>query len=230
MLKICLLACVLVATATAIWTPRRCWECKNAKSNAECLASGEIRYCQPNQMSCQNTVRASNGKVWIEKGCKQTQACRNNQMQNGGAAWIGMQCSINPQNIVCRCCCESNECNDKALYCRGTWEQRQLLAMEQGVHPCGSPLCSNRGQCTNNVCQCENGFEGKHCENKIVPDDGEIVEDRKEDVSIIRPTGNPCEDGVPCGNGATCVFITLGQYRCECADGWEGINCNTPVA
>merc|ERR1712212_1422797 len=76
-------------------------------------------------------VRVGHGKVRISKGCKQTRACWNNQRQNRRAAWLGLQCNMyGAQNIVCRCCCEYDKCNEKALYCRNQPERQQLRKYE----------------------------------------------------------------------------------------------------
>ncbi|XP_060585673.1 uncharacterized protein LOC132741504 [Ruditapes philippinarum] len=30
----------------------------------------------------------------------------------------------------------------------------------------------------------------------------------------------------PCENNGTCVYLSFGEYRCDCSDGWSGEHCN----
>jgi len=75
----------------------------------------------PFQLSCQNEVRLSEGIHYrITKRCKQKLACENNQAQNDRPAWDPTQC--NPkfsQNSVCRCCCDTDLCNENEMPCNG---------------------------------------------------------------------------------------------------------------
>lgn len=36
---------------------------------------------------------------------------------------------------------------------------------------------------------------------------------------------NPCLSQNPCRNGADCVPLQLGRYKCKCLPGWNGLNC-----
>jgi len=105
-----------------------CWKCENAQSNEECLRNGTVQQCVGKNMNCQNTVRSRNGRVTIHKECKQRRACINNMRQNGPltAIYEPVQCTFEPGNIVCRCCCRRNKCNDKALFCRGSFQEEQV--------------------------------------------------------------------------------------------------------
>jgi len=53
---------------------RRCWICKNAKSNSECLQKGTYQTCRKNE-SCQTETRWENGFLKINSQCKQRNAC-----------------------------------------------------------------------------------------------------------------------------------------------------------
>lgn len=167
-----LLKIALIISAVAVYTTNglRCWECDNASSNKECLEKGRITVCDKNEGSCQNTVRISHGKTMLFKTCKQTQACMSNMRQNGPitAFWFPIQCSNQPHQTVCRCCCQTNNCNDKALACRGSRQRQHLEAVEQDLHWCGKPLCSNHGRCYKGSagfrCACNAGHEGDKCQ------------------------------------------------------------------
>lgn len=53
---------------------RRCWICKNARSNSECLQKGTYATCRKNE-SCQTETRWENGFLKINSQCKQRNAC-----------------------------------------------------------------------------------------------------------------------------------------------------------
>jgi len=113
-----------------------CWKCENAQSNEECLRNGTVQQCVGKNMNCQNTVRSRNGRVTIHKECKQRRACINNMRQNGPltAIYEPVQCTFEPGNIVCRCCCRRSKCNDKALFCRGSFQEQQVeLKIDPGL-------------------------------------------------------------------------------------------------
>jgi len=218
-------ALIVVANAQNAWwqvlqrwydqssNPVRCWECHNARTNAACLANGRLRQCDYNQGSCQNTIRVNHGRVRISKTCKQTQACMNNQRQNNQRAWLGLQCNMTPQNIVCRCCCQTDECNDKALYCRGAREQAAMKAYETNQPKQESQQGQQRQTNNNNNRNNANDNTNRNNQNNYVQPKSQ----------------NPCHTGTPCGNGATCVVGDGHQYKCKCTDGWTDSHCNTPV-
>lgn len=58
----------------SIGAARRCWICKNAKSNSECLQKGTYATCRKNE-SCQTETRWENGFLKINSQCKQRNAC-----------------------------------------------------------------------------------------------------------------------------------------------------------
>uniref|UniRef100_H2Z8I6 Uncharacterized protein n=2 Tax=Ciona savignyi TaxID=51511 RepID=H2Z8I6_CIOSA len=134
----------------------RCFTCNGASSNEECNLKGRIVQCQPNEGSCQNEVRLSEGKYYtITKRCKQTEACSNNQEQNDKPAWEPTQCY--PQftmNSVCRCCCSKNECNARAMPCD---KAPKCPAPVQPLN--GQVTCSNMNF-GNSTCtyECEQGY------------------------------------------------------------------------
>lgn len=39
----------------------------------------------------------------------------------------------------------------------------------------------------------------------------------------------PCQRQTPCMNDATCINNGLGDYICQCADGYEGDKCETEI-
>ena len=43
------------------------------------------------QWTCQNEIRNNGRNYWVDKGCKQRQACQSNNIQNERAAWMPTQ-------------------------------------------------------------------------------------------------------------------------------------------
>lgn len=74
-----------------------------------------------------------------------------------------------------------------------------------------SKKCQNFGLCKINKttkldeCQCQRGFSGELCENKI-----------------------PCGDN-PCGNNGLCMTSGAQYYTCICFSGYTGMNCRVKI-
>jgi len=243
---------LVLSTAIAVVSGLRCWECINASSNKECLEQGKVSTCRGNEGSCQNTIRVSNGKVTMFKSCKQTQACRNNMRQNGPAEakWHPIQCTMEPQNTVCRCCCSTNRCNENAYFCRGDSMKLNFKLLQEDSHACGTPLCNNVGRCHKKdnqfQCACNRDYEGRQCQYRkqlTNLDDPVNSRLRLADGSNIRgldsdyrepgdvPVGldiNECEginNGLGnCQNAYKCTN-TIGSFICHCHEGWGGLLC-----
>ena len=83
----------------------------NAASVAECLASSTTVECQPNETSCEVTLRKRRGKTYfVQAGCKAVDACLNNKSNNARGPWKWQECkpfnNIKIENSVCRQCCD----------------------------------------------------------------------------------------------------------------------------
>lgn len=248
-LKFALVFCVTVAVARGL----RCWECSNAPSNKACLENGRLRVCGGNERSCQNTIRVSNGKMTLFKSCKQAAACKSNMRQNGplAAAWAPIQCTMQPHNTVCRCCCSSNRCNEFAFFCRGDTLRANFERLQEEVHPCGKPLCNNVGRCHKKgrdfKCACNPGFEGRQCQFRKARSGGAGgllldeagVRGLDSDVRSFSDLTskvdiNECEginDGL--GNcrvrGSRRCENTIGSFICHCKKGYVGLLCEETI-
>ncbi|XP_076809872.1 E-selectin-like [Clavelina lepadiformis] len=88
-----------------------CWVCENAPSNDVCQLLGRLQECLPNENACQNEVRTGDDGIRITKRCKQALACQNNFLQNNRPAWYPTQCNTEMPSSVCRCCCNTTNCN-----------------------------------------------------------------------------------------------------------------------
>jgi len=173
-----------------------CYECQSAISNEHCLLTGKITQCRENQGSCQNTVRVQDGRLEIHKGCKQTEACINNMRQNGARSVLGglAQCSFQWSMTVCRCCCQTSNCNEGALFCLNNRNEAYVDTLGNNLgeasryyrprprgdtnsvalsqHPCVNNPCSNGGQCVrgeglNYRCECASGWRDSHCNTPV---------------------------------------------------------------
>ena len=51
-----------------------------------------------------------------------------------------------------------------------------------------------------------------------------VFETQKADGSIFYITVNPCTNN-PCKNGGTCTVNGDDSYSCQCAEGFEGADC-----
>ena len=83
----------------------------NAASVAECLASSTTVKCQPNETSCEVTLRKRRGKTYfVQAGCKALDACLVNKSQNNRGPWKLQECkpynNKKIENSVCRQCCD----------------------------------------------------------------------------------------------------------------------------
>lgn len=129
-------------------------------------------FCVLKPFSRQQCITELNPK--IIQGCKQKHACRNEVDQNRGYAENESkkqyQCNpVNRANSVCRCCCETTECNQNAEYC---------------IKP---PKCAYP-TITNGRFICENsGNIGDKCD--IVCDDGYECDGEKTRKLDCRPDG-----------------------------------------
>lgn len=126
-MKFILAGLLLFVLATSFTEGLSCYKCKDATSVEECLINGVIQQCDKNEDACQNEVRIQathRGLFYrINKGCKQAQACRNNQVQNYARTSRRMQCVTNLDGLLgeskCTCCCQRDLCNPGYLYCMG---------------------------------------------------------------------------------------------------------------
>lgn len=174
-----------------------CYECQSGISNQHCIRTGRLAKCQTNQGSCQNTVRINNGQLQIMKGCKQTQACESNMRQNNVVGkvdasmrkWgVHTQCSFSWQQTTCRCCCSTDRCNSRPLYCATDKAQNAVAKYDKGStvlkavtkqpqlgerialrdHPCFYNPCGNGAECIREEgekysCKCQPGWRDSHC-------------------------------------------------------------------
>merc|ERR1712159_525503 len=178
-------------------------------SNQDCIRTGRLAKCDYNQGSCQNTVRINHGRLQITKGCKQTQACENNMRQNSVVGtvdkkmkkWgVHTQCSFSWQQTTCRCCCSSDRCNSRPLYCISDKDQDEFDKL------IGSPV--------------KPAPEGKKYQ--------EPVDTGSERARPQAHTNHPCTWNP--GNGAECIKLSGSKYKCKCQPGWRDSHCNTPIS
>jgi len=269
-LTIFLLSCVLLDNALGL----KCWTCTESKDNWECYAKGSLQTCDVNEGSCQNEIRVDKqydtvnfrrvvvgSLIRVKKGCKQTAACTNNQDQNDKTqyktmTWSKGQCDFSPLNTVCRCCCQTDECNLLPLHCRPNTLDRSISYSfnrpdDQGAapfrHPCDerSNPCGNGGKCLKvgtgfkYSCRCPWNWMGDdHCNtptdhhNNQLPTAEQVamLEEQQKRAQFAEAMQQVCLDFNPCGNGGFCNRRdNNGRYECQCLPGWGDLHCNTRV-
>jgi len=188
-----------------------CYTCQSSISNQDCIRNGRLQLCAWNQDSCENTVRINNGRMEIHKGCKEANACDNNQLQNTvRKAWGVTQCNFGYQSTTCRCCCQTTMCNSRPLYCANPDQQALLQNLE--LNPIDQ----------------RNATRQRTQQNQARIQQQQVVQ--QQQPATGRVDTHPCTYN-PCSNGGACVRAWgRDRYRCRCPPGWRDSHCNTPVS
>jgi len=210
-----------------------CYECRSDRSNEDCIRRGRLTKCQANQGSCENTVRVNHGRLEIIKGCKQTEACNNNMLQNKLSSSSGRtQCNFGAYETVCRCCCTSSKCNNRPLYCahadlqeigngvQGTGKEYTIANLLRSPRRRYSYPNRQRHLRTN-----PNYFNTQQQQQQVQ------LQQRRTTRNWwgTRYAAHPCRHN-PCSNGGTCVRGFGSRYTCRCPAGWMDSHCNTPIS
>ncbi|XP_046472081.1 sushi, von Willebrand factor type A, EGF and pentraxin domain-containing protein 1 isoform X1 [Neodiprion pinetum] len=171
--------------------------------------------------------------------------------------FIGSKCEIRPNPCDSLPCLNEGQCialdgiknsiEHKCL-CKSGFTG---INCETYIDECSTNPCRNGGSCISTEvdykCICKNGFEGDNCEVVIDHCKTSICESGSK-CHIINGTwqcickpgflGRRCSrlpcDWLPCHQNAVCVNIeelnaTKKSYRCECPEGYTGIDCTTRV-
>ncbi|KAI6214115.1 Sushi, von Willebrand factor type A, EGF and pentraxin domain-containing protein 1 [Aphelenchoides besseyi] len=165
-----------------------------------------------------NTITHESGRS-LETECRVLD-CTGVKCQNKGT------CTVDNHQVICECrpgfqgrYCEEQVplCNTKPCLNGGTCETAAgtfrcicpQTRCQFGPDECIGVKCPNGGVCQDlpglgtTKCICRSGFTGVDC----------------SEIS------DPCQSDNPCKNGADCVPLQLGRYKCKCLPGWEGENC-----
>jgi len=211
-----------------------CYECRSDRSNEDCIRGGRLTKCQANQGSCENTVRVNHGRLEIIKGCKQTQACNNNMLQNKLSSSSGRtQCNFGAYETVCRCCCTSSKCNSRPLYCA----HADLQLIGNGVQGTGKEytianlLRSPRRRYSYPNRQRHMRTNPNYFNTQQQQQRQQQQQQRRTHRNWwgTRYAAHPCRHN-PCSNGGTCVRGFGSRYTCRCPAGWMDSHCNTPIS
>ncbi|XP_076808931.1 P-selectin-like isoform X2 [Clavelina lepadiformis] len=149
---------VLLVIRMSLTKGLKCWECDNVFTHEDCVKEGNLQICNANENSCQIELRHGGWgrKYMITKRCKQTKACQNNFEQNVGEAWLPMQCNLKPPSSVCRCCCQTDECNREGLNC---WGIAHRCEPSHNIPRNGQMQCVDENK-VGSIChfRCDKGF------------------------------------------------------------------------
>ncbi|VDM57878.1 unnamed protein product, partial [Angiostrongylus costaricensis] len=180
-------------------------------------------------LQCSNQTATTSGGQDAESACEAVD-CAAKQCVNKA------ECVVRNHRAVCECRpgfvgerCELIEpvCASAPCYNGGSCEaiagsfrcicpQNFTGARCQfGINECVGVSCPNGGVChdlpgfgTTKCLCCRTGFAGPEC--------AEI-----EDI---------CSSANPCHNGADCIPLQLGRFKCKCLPGWEGPTCDINIA
>ncbi|CAK8690686.1 unnamed protein product [Clavelina lepadiformis] len=214
--------CVSGIPFTGLSTNIQCYACTNAQSNDDC--NRNIVTCQASQGSCQTEIRvfnkSNNLEVLITKGCKQTQACINNELQNDKLAWPVTQCNFIPSTplSVCRFCCNESRCNQKievsertcsplkapqngVVFCNYLGSQYRTEVCYFKCNQCYSLIGSKQRMCLSNTTwsgkttQCVHDKDCEFCDWDMTfyPNNGGVICTNENKVGSI--CSFSCEDG-----------------------------------
>nr|XP_039261632.1 P-selectin-like [Styela clava] len=161
--RLFLVLCVFFINCSSLAQGIRCWTCENAISNDDCILRGRSVNCYSDGMGCSSEVRYHAGfvfKIQIKKGCKQILACGSDKSQNGHG-WYPVQCNPKYPDSICRCCCQTRDCNKNLVGCEPPQPDcRELVSPENGYMICNNEdyPTALRSTCT---FFCNRGYEMK---------------------------------------------------------------------
>ncbi|XP_076318247.1 uncharacterized protein LOC143229580 isoform X1 [Tachypleus tridentatus] len=192
-----------------------------------------VNFYQPDEgqmtcLECAANQRTGRPGALSEEACVPV-LCNNNACQNGGlclvknhqptcycpAGFTGQFCDVNMDECASRPCYNGGTCIDRpqgfTCQCPDGYSGRQCQ-IEQ--NECKNTTCPERAMCQDLPgmgtvnCLCRLGYEGTSCNITV----------------------NPCiAKGNPCTNGATCIPLQQGRFKCECPPGWTGMMCEQNI-
>ncbi|XP_038059359.1 fibropellin-1-like isoform X7 [Patiria miniata] len=83
--------------------------------------------------------------------------------------------------------------------------------------------CENQGTCNaNGQCMCPTGYTGNRCQTTVT-----TLPPLLTTAQLTTQIPSLACESDPCQNGGTCRDGTGNSYNCECAGGYQGLNCET---
>lgn len=225
----------------------KCDECPMANRTLKVGASSPDQ-CAPS--TCNPTLNPiTNGPCLPDSEEAQSGKCFAGCQQNG-------VCTIQLHEPQCHCpsgfkgrfCeIEINECSGEPCYNGG-----QCLDLKQGYRckcqpgysglqcqieqsDCKNDTCPERSMCqdlpgiNNYTCLCRSGYTGPNCNITVNPCDQSAGAGVSPMSLVAAPDMSSQAPISPCANGAQCVPLQQGRYKCICPAGWTGANCEINV-
>ncbi|KAK2180165.1 hypothetical protein NP493_454g00003 [Ridgeia piscesae] len=215
--------------------------------SCKCVAGYTGTNCDNEINECTNDPCDTTGTT--PDGCRDLP---NGYMCSCKDGFSGHNCEHNIDECASNPCYHGGICRDKenkfVCDCPLGWEGARC---DVTTDNCQSDLCQNDAKChsifANYYCQCQGRTFGKNCSLKAsICQHGNPCVGKSslchEDVNgtatcecASTNTGDGCEltadycsvKGL-CKNGGTCKLVFNG-YKCHCADGFQGDECETPV-
>ncbi|XP_066297249.1 protein draper-like [Branchiostoma lanceolatum] len=203
-------------------------DCKRPHRDDQCM---ELLLCMPDPWgcTCATGFRGDECDEFCPQGrfgadCNQRCNCKNDSNCNiytgrcpegCREGWKGATCQEEcapgefGSDCLLPCHCLNDEtCDGATGHCPPGCAAGWLGPSCQEPDDCVTNECLNGATCNDlrdaYNCSCPIGWIGRFCETM---------------------TPEPCRDLKPCENGATCVALSEEEYRCDCAETYEGQHC-----
>lgn len=215
-------------------SPSSCMPTLNPTTNGPCLPESE---------------EAQSGKCFA--GCQQNGVCTiqlHEPQCHCPSGFKGKYCEI-----------EINECSSEPCYNGATCIDLKQgykckcppgysgLQCQIEQSDCKNDTCPERSMCqdlpglNNFTCLCRKGYTGPNCNITVNPCDVSpfvaaasaasisLASDSSTLTTTTSPNGGNSSTLLPCENGAQCIPLQQGRYKCICPPGWTGSRCEINV-
>lgn len=210
---------------------------RGASSSEHCVQSSCIPTLNPitSGPCLPESDEAQSGKCFA--GCQQNGVCTiqlHEPQCHCPAGFKGKFCEIEINECSQEPCHNGGACIDlKQGYrckCPSGYSGLQCQ-IEQS--DCKNDTCPERSMCqdlpgiNNFTCLCRSGYTGPNCNITLNPCDITTKSPGSEPLDSQSSQAGLSQS--PCQNGAQCIPLQQGRYKCACEPGWTGPNCEQNV-